>query len=256
MWVTCPWWRSVWAWRAGGRAVRSRRSARSHLTSPTSGTSPAGSRCTPIRSTSCRCPCAASTPASREWVWPHTQNQCFSLYRPSAHVDSAGFRGSRTAGHRRRAFPNLKTKAGFWFSGRLRKKNCWLSNAWDSFATAAACPWPSTRRRRREGKSRPLRLSWHFSVASAVLMCPSSCRCIYTLYLMSDSYLGLDQQYDLHLNIIPASIAAQVNSEISESTGRTGRQWPHARIKPNQCCFLFLFLAWDVNLLADSFCKF
>lgn len=41
---------------------------------------------------------------------------------------------------------------------------------------------------------------------------------------MSDSYLGLDQQYDLHLNIIPASIAAQVNSEISESTGRTGRQ--------------------------------
>ncbi|XP_048008746.1 activating signal cointegrator 1 complex subunit 3 [Megalobrama amblycephala] len=47
-------------------------------------------------------------------------------------------------------------------------------------------------------------------------------RCIYTLYLMSDSYLGLDQQYDLHLNIIPASIAAQVNSEISES--RTGRQ--------------------------------
>ncbi|NWU99063.1 ASCC3 protein, partial [Upupa epops] len=30
-------------------------------------------------------------------------------------------------------------------------------------------------------------------------------KCIYTLYLMSDSYLGMDQQYDIYLNIIPAS---------------------------------------------------
>lgn len=52
-------------------------------------------------------------------------------------------------------------------------------------------------------------------------MCDSSSRCIYTLYLMSDSYLGLDQQYDIHLNIIPASIAAQVNREISDSVGKT-----------------------------------
>ncbi|KAM7060359.1 activating signal cointegrator 1 complex subunit 3 isoform 1-T2 [Acridotheres tristis] len=29
-------------------------------------------------------------------------------------------------------------------------------------------------------------------------------RCIYTLYLMSDSYLGMDQQYDIYLNIVPA----------------------------------------------------
>ncbi|XP_068602904.1 activating signal cointegrator 1 complex subunit 3 [Brachionichthys hirsutus] len=29
-------------------------------------------------------------------------------------------------------------------------------------------------------------------------------RCIYTLYVMSDSYLGLDQQYDVHLNVTPA----------------------------------------------------
>ncbi|NXU19460.1 ASCC3 protein, partial [Pardalotus punctatus] len=29
-------------------------------------------------------------------------------------------------------------------------------------------------------------------------------KCIYTLYLMSDSYLGMDQQYDLYLNIVPA----------------------------------------------------
>ncbi|MEE6475928.1 hypothetical protein FKM82_010900 [Ascaphus truei] len=40
-------------------------------------------------------------------------------------------------------------------------------------------------------------------------------RYIYTLYLMSDSYLGMDQQYDMYLNIIPASISAQVNSEVS-----------------------------------------
>ncbi|OWK54587.1 Activating signal cointegrator 1 complex subunit 3 [Lonchura striata] len=29
-------------------------------------------------------------------------------------------------------------------------------------------------------------------------------KCIYTLYVMSDSYLGMDQQYDIYLNIIPA----------------------------------------------------
>ncbi|KAM4695371.1 activating signal cointegrator 1 complex subunit 3 [Discoglossus pictus] len=40
-------------------------------------------------------------------------------------------------------------------------------------------------------------------------------RCIYTLYLMSDSYQGMDQQYDIYLNIVPASISAQVNSEVS-----------------------------------------
>lgn len=42
-------------------------------------------------------------------------------------------------------------------------------------------------------------------------------RCIYTLYLLSDSYLGLDQQYDFHLNVTPPSIAAQVNTEVSDS---------------------------------------
>ncbi|KAM9488100.1 activating signal cointegrator 1 complex subunit 3 [Clarias gariepinus] len=41
-------------------------------------------------------------------------------------------------------------------------------------------------------------------------------KCIYTLYLLSDSYLGLDQQYDIHLNVIPASIAAQVNTEVTD----------------------------------------
>lgn len=48
---------------------------------------------------------------------------------------------------------------------------------------------------------------------------PSTCppRCVLTLYLLSDSYLGLDQQYDVHLNVTPASISAQVNTEVSPS---------------------------------------
>ncbi|NXM28469.1 ASCC3 protein, partial [Oxyruncus cristatus] len=37
-------------------------------------------------------------------------------------------------------------------------------------------------------------------------------KCIYTLYLMSDSYLGLDQQYDIYLKIVPASTSAQVTT--------------------------------------------
>ncbi|KAB0348345.1 hypothetical protein FD754_013202 [Muntiacus muntjak] len=41
-------------------------------------------------------------------------------------------------------------------------------------------------------------------------------RYIYTLYLMSDCYLGLDQQYDIHLHVTPASIAAQAD-EISDA---------------------------------------
>ncbi|KAG7336122.1 hypothetical protein KOW79_000815 [Hemibagrus wyckioides] len=45
-------------------------------------------------------------------------------------------------------------------------------------------------------------------------------KCIYTLYLMSDSYLGLDQQYDIHLNVIPASIASQVNTEVTDGMSK------------------------------------
>uniref|UniRef100_A0A674I0D5 Activating signal cointegrator 1 complex subunit 3 n=1 Tax=Terrapene triunguis TaxID=2587831 RepID=A0A674I0D5_9SAUR len=40
---------------------------------------------------------------------------------------------------------------------------------------------------------------------------------IYTLYLMSDSYLGMDQQYDIYLNIKPPSISAQISTEVSEA---------------------------------------
>lgn len=39
-------------------------------------------------------------------------------------------------------------------------------------------------------------------------------RVIYTLYLMSDCYIGLDQQYDICLDVIPASIESQVNTEL------------------------------------------
>lgn len=39
-------------------------------------------------------------------------------------------------------------------------------------------------------------------------------RVIYTVYLMSDSYLGLDQQYDVCLDVLPRSLQAQINSEV------------------------------------------
>lgn len=60
-------------------------------------------------------------------------------------------------------------------------------------------------------------LSFRQRVHASVLTAfhPPGCRCIYTLYLMSDSYLGLDQQYDIYLNVKATSIAAQVNTEVS-----------------------------------------
>ncbi|XP_015759124.1 PREDICTED: activating signal cointegrator 1 complex subunit 3-like [Acropora digitifera] len=39
-------------------------------------------------------------------------------------------------------------------------------------------------------------------------------RKIYTVYLMNDAYLGMDQQYDVHLEIIESDISSQVNSEV------------------------------------------
>ncbi|KAM4632986.1 activating signal cointegrator 1 complex subunit 3 [Polymixia lowei] len=57
------------------------------------------------------------------------------------------------------------------------------------------------------------------SVVSLAFYTPEKTgKCIYTLYLMSDSYLGLDQQYDIHLNVRPASIAAQVNTEVCDGS--------------------------------------
>ncbi|XP_035527998.1 activating signal cointegrator 1 complex subunit 3 [Morone saxatilis] len=57
----------------------------------------------------------------------------------------------------------------------------------------------------------------HTAVSVAFYTPEKTGKCIYTLYLMSDSYLGLDQQYDIHLNVTSASIAAQVNTEVSDS---------------------------------------
>ncbi|KAK3097620.1 hypothetical protein FSP39_011463 [Pinctada imbricata] len=44
-------------------------------------------------------------------------------------------------------------------------------------------------------------------------------RVIYTIYLMSDSYIGLDQQYDICFDVIPASIESQVNTELINELG-------------------------------------
>lgn len=48
----------------------------------------------------------------------------------------------------------------------------------------------------------------------AIIMPETVGRVIYTLYMMSDSYIGLDQQYDICLDVIPANIEAQVNTEL------------------------------------------
>jgi len=48
----------------------------------------------------------------------------------------------------------------------------------------------------------------------ALIMPEKVGRVIYTLYMMSDSYIGLDQQYDICLDVIPANIEAQVNTEL------------------------------------------
>lgn len=42
------------------------------------------------------------------------------------------------------------------------------------------------------------------------------CKAIYTLFVMSDSYLGLDQQYDIGLEVIPA-LETVVNGDVSDS---------------------------------------
>ncbi|KAH3727105.1 hypothetical protein DPMN_053030 [Dreissena polymorpha] len=54
------------------------------------------------------------------------------------------------------------------------------------------------------------------SVQLSLFMPEKPGRVIYTVYLMSDSYLGLDQQYDLHLEVTEPSIEAQVNMELRD----------------------------------------
>nr|XP_060609072.1 activating signal cointegrator 1 complex subunit 3 [Anolis sagrei ordinatus] len=62
----------------------------------------------------------------------------------------------------------------------------------------------------------------HSAVSVAFYTPETPGKYIYTLYLMSDSYLGMDQQYDIFLNIIPASTSAQVNTEISDALNDLG----------------------------------
>lgn len=40
-------------------------------------------------------------------------------------------------------------------------------------------------------------------------------RIILTLYLMSDCYLGLDQQYDIYLEVIPSNLKCQINTDLA-----------------------------------------
>jgi len=42
------------------------------------------------------------------------------------------------------------------------------------------------------------------------------CKVIYTLFIMSDSYLGLDQQYDIRFEVVPAPETTAVNGDIND----------------------------------------
>ena len=53
----------------------------------------------------------------------------------------------------------------------------------------------------------------HQKVSLSFYTPEESGRRIFTLYIMSDCYLGLDQQYDVHLEVVEADFSAQVNSD-------------------------------------------
>ncbi|XP_029414442.1 activating signal cointegrator 1 complex subunit 3 isoform X3 [Nannospalax galili] len=57
----------------------------------------------------------------------------------------------------------------------------------------------------------------HHDVSLAFYTPETPGRYIFTLYLMSDCYLGLDQQYDIYLNVTQPSISTQVNTEVYEA---------------------------------------
>ncbi len=50
---------------------------------------------------------------------------------------------------------------------------------------------------------------------------PCDCigRVIYALYIMSDCYLGMDQQYEVCLDVREADIGAQFNTEVEFEDG-------------------------------------
>jgi activating signal cointegrator complex subunit 3 len=45
-----------------------------------------------------------------------------------------------------------------------------------------------------------------------------------TLYFLSDGYLGLDQQYDFFLDIEPASLQTQINTELDSLADELDRK--------------------------------
>lgn len=47
-------------------------------------------------------------------------------------------------------------------------------------------------------------LTFYVIIDQNLTHCFVSGRCIYTIYLISDAYLGLDQQYNINLDVIAA----------------------------------------------------
>lgn len=91
------------------------------------------------------------------------------------------------------------------------------------FEIIMSLPFPFIPQKHQEGKQNlttKILREWNMTVISKgfdIFVLFLYCRYIYTLYFMSDCYLGLDQQYDIHLNVTPASVSAQVNEEISDA---------------------------------------
>jgi len=49
----------------------------------------------------------------------------------------------------------------------------------------------------------------------------------HTLWLVSDSYIGLDQLYDVRLNVIKSDIQSQVNQEVYMAKEMDVSRWRH-----------------------------
>ena len=52
-------------------------------------------------------------------------------------------------------------------------------------------------------------------------------RVIYALYIMSDCYLGMDQQYSVCLDVEAADISAQFNTEVTVEDGELDQLVEH-----------------------------
>lgn len=143
----------------------------------------------------------------------HSVNMFFLVSRPSM-----------TAKHLHLDSPRLKMKGGSWSWERWTKKNLLL---WKGLVISEIRVWPPllfTLQKPLESKLLEsenslclLQKSHSFLFREKLILFPLFYRYIYTLYLMSDSYIGMDQQYDIYLNILPANTSAEVNTEISDA---------------------------------------